>query len=92
MNEYCFERVHGKLLHELNLKSLSQIEWKHCRQHHDASRTGIHDVSFFIGDGLRPGSIADANDEAQFGELKTQSELTERAWAYEDERSCSGYM
>jgi thiamine biosynthesis protein ThiC len=31
-------------------------------------------------------------DEAQFGELKTQSELTERAWAHEDERSCSGYM
>ena len=40
-----------------------------------------YDVSFSIGDGLRPGSIADANDEAQFGELKTQGELTERAWA-----------
>ncbi|MFA7234059.1 MAG: phosphomethylpyrimidine synthase ThiC [Terrimicrobiaceae bacterium] len=40
-----------------------------------------YDVSFSIGDGLRPGSIADANDEAQFGELKVQGELTERAWA-----------
>jgi phosphomethylpyrimidine synthase len=40
-----------------------------------------YDVSFSIGDGLRPGSIADANDEAQFAELKTQGELTHRAWA-----------
>ena len=39
-----------------------------------------YDVSFSIGDGLRPGSIADANDEAQFAELKTQGELTKRAW------------
>ncbi len=37
--------------------------------------------SFSIGDGLRPGSIADANDEAQFGELEVQGELTTRAWA-----------
>ena len=41
-----------------------------------------YDVSFSIGDGLRPGSIADANDEAQFGELFTQGELTKRAWAH----------
>ncbi len=40
-----------------------------------------YDVSFSIGDGLRPGSVADANDEAQFAELKTQGELTKRAWA-----------
>ncbi|HEV2045687.1 MAG TPA: phosphomethylpyrimidine synthase ThiC [Chthoniobacterales bacterium] len=39
-----------------------------------------YDVSFSIGDGLRPGSIADANDEAQFAELFTQGELTQRAW------------
>jgi phosphomethylpyrimidine synthase len=39
-----------------------------------------YDVSFSIGDGLRPGSIADANDEAQFAELFTQGELTHRAW------------
>ena len=40
-----------------------------------------YDVSFSIGDGLRPGSIADANDKAQFGELAVQGELTKRAWA-----------
>ena len=40
-----------------------------------------YDVAFSIGDGLRPGSIADANDRAQFGELETQGELTKRAWA-----------
>ncbi|MGD9748846.1 MAG: phosphomethylpyrimidine synthase ThiC [Verrucomicrobiales bacterium] len=40
-----------------------------------------YDVSFSIGDGLRPGSIADANDKAQFGELEVQGELTQRAWA-----------
>jgi len=40
-----------------------------------------YDVSFSIGDGLRPGSVADANDEAQFAELYTQGELTKRAWA-----------
>ena len=40
-----------------------------------------YDVAFSIGDGLRPGSIADANDEAQFAELRTQGELTKRAWA-----------
>jgi len=42
-----------------------------------------HDISFSIGDGLRPGCIADANDEAQFGELKTQGELTRRAWDFD---------
>ena len=39
-----------------------------------------YDVAFSIGDGLRPGSIADANDEAQFGELQAQGDLTRRAW------------
>jgi len=39
-----------------------------------------YDVSFSLGDGLRPGSIADASDEAQFAELKTLGELTSRAW------------
>jgi phosphomethylpyrimidine synthase len=39
-----------------------------------------YDVSFSLGDGLRPGSIADANDEAQFSELRTQGELTKIAW------------
>jgi len=40
-----------------------------------------HDVSLSLGDGLRPGSIADASDAAQFAELDTLGELTERAWA-----------
>ncbi len=42
-----------------------------------------YDVSFSLGDGLRPGSIADANDEAQFGELKTLGELTKIAWKHD---------
>jgi phosphomethylpyrimidine synthase len=49
-----------------------------------------HDVSFSIGDGLRPGSIADANDDAQFGELKTQGELTQRAWQHDVQVMCEG--
>ena len=39
-----------------------------------------HDVSFSLGDGLRPGSVADASDDAQFAELKTLGELTSKAW------------
>ena len=42
-----------------------------------------YDVSYSLGDGLRPGSIADANDAAQFAELKTQGELTKLAWEYD---------
>jgi phosphomethylpyrimidine synthase len=42
-----------------------------------------YDIAFSLGDGLRPGSIADANDEAQFAELKTQGELTKIAWDYD---------
>ena len=42
-----------------------------------------YDVSFSLGDGLRPGSIYDANDEAQFAELKTLGELTKIAWKHE---------
>ncbi|MBN9688865.1 MAG: phosphomethylpyrimidine synthase ThiC [Verrucomicrobia bacterium] len=64
---------------------------KWCLAHHQENFLYTHwddicdimaayDVSFSIGDGLRPGSIADANDAAQFGELKVQGELTERAW------------
>ncbi|MGH7995604.1 MAG: phosphomethylpyrimidine synthase ThiC, partial [Opitutaceae bacterium] len=49
-----------------------------------------YDVSFSIGDGLRPGSIADANDEAQFAELKTQGELTLRAWEHGVQVMCEG--
>ena len=42
-----------------------------------------YDVAFSLGDGLRPGSIADANDAAQFAELKTIGELCKRAWDYD---------
>jgi len=42
-----------------------------------------HDVSFSLGDGLRPGCVADASDEAQFAELKTLGELTKTAWKYD---------
>jgi phosphomethylpyrimidine synthase len=42
-----------------------------------------YDVSFSLGDGLRPGCIADASDEAQFSELKTLGELTKKAWEYD---------
>ena len=66
---------------------------KWCLAHHEENFTYTHfreiceimrayDVSFSLGDGLRPGSIADANDEAQFAELKTQGELTRIAWEY----------
>jgi len=65
---------------------------KWCLSHHKENFLYTHwddicdimaayDVSFSIGDGLRPGSIADANDKAQFGELEIQGELTKRAWA-----------
>lgn len=42
-----------------------------------------HDVSFSLGDGLRPGSLADASDAAQFAELKTLGELTKKAWEFD---------
>lgn len=42
-----------------------------------------YDVSFSLGDGLRPGCLADASDEAQFGELKTLGELTQKAWEHD---------
>ncbi|MEC8380270.1 MAG: phosphomethylpyrimidine synthase ThiC [Myxococcota bacterium] len=42
-----------------------------------------YDIAFSLGDGLRPGCIADANDEAQFGELKTLGELTKIAWEHD---------
>ena len=67
---------------------------KWCMSHHKESFLYTHfediceimrayDVSFSLGDGLRPGSIHDANDEAQFAELKTLGELTKVAWDYD---------
>ena len=49
-----------------------------------------YDVSFSLGDGLRPGSIADANDEAQFAELHTLGELTEIAWKHDIQTMIEG--
>ncbi|MDD4890683.1 MAG: phosphomethylpyrimidine synthase ThiC, partial [Phycisphaerae bacterium] len=65
---------------------------KWCLAHHQENFLYTHwdeiceifaayDIGFSIGDGLRPGCIADANDAAQFAELKAQGELTRRAWA-----------
>ena len=65
---------------------------KWCLAHHEENflYTNFHqicdimkkyDVTFSLGDGLRPGSIADANDEAQFSELRTLGELTKIAWS-----------
>ena len=67
---------------------------KWCLAHHQENFLYTHfeeicelmaayDVSFSLGDGLRPGSIADANDEAQFAELRTQGELNRIAWRHE---------
>ncbi|HBH37587.1 MAG TPA: phosphomethylpyrimidine synthase ThiC, partial [Curvibacter sp.] len=49
-----------------------------------------YDVSFSLGDGLRPGSAADANDEAQFAELRTLGELTQIAWKHEVQTMIEG--
>ncbi|KAA1427342.1 phosphomethylpyrimidine synthase ThiC [Nocardioides antri] len=65
-----------------------------CLAHHEENFLYTHfdelceifaqyDVSFSLGDGLRPGSTADANDDAQLAELRTLAELTERAWKYD---------
>ncbi|MEC8623288.1 MAG: phosphomethylpyrimidine synthase ThiC, partial [Bdellovibrionota bacterium] len=49
-----------------------------------------YDVTFSLGDGLRPGSVADANDEAQFAELKTLGELTKIAWRHDVQTMIEG--
>ncbi|WP_019023616.1 MULTISPECIES: phosphomethylpyrimidine synthase ThiC [unclassified Thioalkalivibrio] len=67
---------------------------KWCLAHHQENFLYTHfdeiceimqafDVSFSLGDGLRPGCLADANDAAQFGELETLGELTQKAWAHD---------
>ncbi len=67
---------------------------KWCLSHHKENFLYTHfeefcevmkayDVAFSLGDGLRPGSIADANDEAQFAELETLGELTAKAWEHD---------
>jgi phosphomethylpyrimidine synthase len=65
-----------------------------CLAHHEENFLFTHfdelcelfaayDVAFSLGDGLRPGSVADANDEAQLAELRTLAELTQRAWEHD---------
>ncbi|MFW2357427.1 phosphomethylpyrimidine synthase ThiC [Hydrogenophaga sp.] len=74
---------------------------KWCITHHRESFLYTHfdeiceimkayDVSFSLGDGLRPGSAADANDEAQFAELKTLGELTQTAWKHDVQTMIEG--
>ena len=74
---------------------------KWCLAHHTESFLYTHfediceimkayDVSFSLGDGLRPGSIADANDEAQLGELRTLGELTKIAWKHDIQTMIEG--
>jgi phosphomethylpyrimidine synthase len=74
---------------------------KWCLAHHQENFLYTHfediceimkayDVSFSLGDGLRPGSIADANDAAQFGELETLGELTKIAWKHDVQTMIEG--
>jgi phosphomethylpyrimidine synthase len=74
---------------------------KWCLAHHQENFLYTHfeeiceimkayDVSFSLGDGLRPGCIADANDEAQFGELETLGELTQIAWKHDVQTMIEG--
>ena len=74
---------------------------KWCLAHHEENFLYTHfediceimkayDVSFSLGDGLRPGSVADANDAAQFGELETLGELTKIAWEHDVQTMIEG--
>ena len=69
MAKWCLAHHQESFLYE-NFRSICEI----CAQ---------YDISLSLGDGLRPGSIADANDEAQFSELRTLGELTKIAWEYD---------
>ena len=62
----------------------------YTRFHEICEIMAAYDISFSLGDGLRPGSIADANDEAQFAELRTQGELTRIAWEHGVQVMCEG--
>ena len=74
---------------------------KWCLTHHQENFIYTHfreiceimaayDIAHSLGDGLRPGCIADANDEAQFSELRTQGELAKIAWEYDVQVMCEG--
>ena len=77
------------------------IQAKWCLSHHQENILYTHfeeiceimktyDVSFSLGDGLRPGAVADANDEAQLAELETLSELTKIAWKHDVQTMIEG--
>jgi len=74
---------------------------KWCMAHHEENFLYTHfediceimkryDIAFSLGDGLRPGAIADANDRAQFAELQAQGELTRTAWEHDVQVMCEG--
>uniref|UniRef100_A0A7S3TGH3 ThiC-associated domain-containing protein n=1 Tax=Strombidinopsis acuminata TaxID=141414 RepID=A0A7S3TGH3_9SPIT len=67
--------IHAKLCLSTHTENFAYEHWDEI-----LDICNKYDVSLSIGDGLRPGCIRDANDEAQFGELKVQGELTKRAW------------
>ncbi len=69
MAKWCLSHHRENFLYE-NFEKICEIMKK-------------YDISFSLGDGLRPGSIADANDEAQFAELETLGELTKIAWKHD---------
>src|SRR5450830_1154948 len=91
----ALEKVNGKAEDLTGIVSRGgSIMAKWCLAHHQESFLYTHfeeiceimkayDVSFSLGDGLRPGSIYDANDEAQLAELKTLGELTQIAWKHD---------
>lgn len=68
--------IHAKLCLLDHTENFAYVHWDEI-----LDICAKYDVSLSIGDGLRPGCTADSNDEAQFAELKTQGELTRRAWA-----------
>lgn len=67
--------IHAKLCLQNHTENFAYTHWDEI-----LDICAAYDISLSIGDGLRPGCIADANDAAQFAELKTQGELTRRAW------------
>ena len=76
-------RANGKKVAELPADFIDEenFAYRHFEEICDIMKA--YDVSFSLGDGLRPGSIADANDEAQFAELDTLGELTKIAWRHD---------
>ena len=92
---YCENRVTGIvsrggsiLAHWCKTHGKENFIYSHFDEICEIMRT--YDISFSLGDGLRPGCIADANDRAQFSELKTLGELTKKAWAHDVQTMIEG--